>query len=61
MEEWGRLMDADLESTYLVNPEQVSHIGGSTVRIDESELPVSRALKEEAVKKLTKAMLGGGF
>ena len=54
-------MDADLESTYLVNPEQVSHIGGSTVRIDESELPVSRALKEEAVKKLTKAMLGGGF
>lgn len=50
-----------IHQRYLVNPEQVSHIGGSTVRIDESELPVSRALKEEAVKKLTKAMLGGGF
>lgn len=50
-----------IHQRYLVNPEQVSHIGGNTVRIDESELPVSRTLKEEAVKKLTKAMLGGKF
>ena len=27
--EWGRLMDADLESTYLVNPEQSAPVFGS--------------------------------
>lgn len=49
-----------IHQRYLVNPQQVTYIGGNMVRIGQSELPVSRALKEEAVKKLTKAMLGGG-
>lgn len=47
---------------YLVNPEQVRQIGTDSVTVGDTgqKLPVSRTMKEEAVKKLAKAMLNDG-
>lgn len=47
-----------IHQRYLVNPEQVEQIGIDYVAVGGKKLPVSRALKDEAVKKLAKAMLG---
>ncbi len=48
-----------IHQRYLVNPDKVEQIGGEHVTmIGGIELPVSRALKEEATSKLAKAMLG---
>ena len=46
---------------YLVNPEQVEHIGSGQVTVSGKILPVSRSLREAATVKLTKAMLGAHF
>lgn len=48
-----------IHQRYLVNAQKVEHIGSTSVTIGENELPVSRAWKETAAKKLAKAMLGG--
>lgn len=44
---------------YLVNPGRVTRIGGESVTVDGEDVPMSRAMKEEAVVKLAKAMLEG--
>ena len=44
---------------YLVNPGRVTRIGGESVTMDGEDIPMSRAMKEEAVVKLAKAMLEG--
>ena len=46
-----------IHQRYLVNPQQVSQIGTDHVAVAGRRLPVSRALKEEAVKSLARAML----
>lgn len=48
-----------IHQRYLVNPGQVTYIGGESVTVDGKELPMSRNMKEEATVKLAKAMLGG--
>lgn len=48
-----------IHQRYLVNPDKVTHIGNECVVIEGEELPMSRALKEEAAGRLAKAMLGG--
>lgn len=47
-----------IHQRYLVNPEKVEHIGSNFVMIHGEKLPISRAARETAIKKLTKAMLG---
>ena len=48
-----------IHQRYLVNPDRVEQIGGEHVTMIRGvELPMSRALKEEATSKLAKAMLG---
>ena len=44
---------------YLVNPKWVSRISGESVTVDGEDIPISRAMKEEATVKLAKAMLEG--
>lgn len=44
---------------YLVNPKWVTRIGGESVTVDGENIPMSRAMKEEASVKLAKAMLEG--
>lgn len=46
-----------IHQRYLVNPRQVEQIGADTVMVGTSRLPMSRALKEEAAKRLASAML----
>lgn len=50
-----------IHQRYLVNPGQVVQIGAASVAVGTASslrtLPVSRALKEEALKKLARAML----
>lgn len=48
-----------IHQRYLVNPMRVEHIGRDAVSIGDTQLPVSRNLKEEALSKLAEAMLGG--
>lgn len=48
-----------IHQRYLVNASHVEKIGHSTVIVDGRELPVSRSLKEDAVKKLAAAMMKG--
>lgn len=48
-----------IHQRYLVNASHVEKIGHSTVIVDGRELPVSRSLKESAVKKLAAAMMKG--
>ncbi len=50
-----------IHQRYLVNPDQVEHIGSAHVTVAGKILPVSRSLKEEATVKLAKAMLGADF
>ena len=50
-----------IHQRYLVNASAVEHISASAVTISGIQLPMSRALKEEASKKLARAMLGGAF
>ena len=47
-----------IHQRYLVNADAVSYIGASSVRIGSEELPISRALKQDAVAALAKAMIG---
>lgn len=47
-----------IHQRYLVNPKKVDHIGADSVSVEGRTLPISRALKEAAVTKLAKAMLG---
>ncbi len=46
-----------IHQRYLVNPQQITRIGTDRVAVADKELPISRALKEEAVKSLARAML----
>ena len=48
-----------IHQRYLVNTKWVDQIGSASVQIGGEELPISRAYKEAAVKKLAEAMLGG--
>lgn len=48
-----------IHQRYLVNPGKVEKIGSDHVIISGQELPISRALKEEATGRLAKAMLKG--
>ncbi len=48
-----------IHQRYLVNADAVTYIGASSVRIGEEELPVSRAMKQDAVAAFAKAMIGG--
>lgn len=48
-----------IHQRYLVNTSHVEKIGHSSVIVDGRELPVSRSLKESAVKKLAAAMMKG--
>lgn len=48
-----------IHQRYLVNASHVEKIGHSSVMVDGRELPVSRSLKEGAVKKLAAAMMKG--
>lgn len=67
---YGRLDDVEekagagfvrIHQRYLVNASRVEHIGNSSVELLGTTLPISRAMKETAAKKIAKAMLGGGF
>lgn len=49
-----------IHQRYLVNPDRVTYIGGDSVLVDGKELPVSRAMKEEALGRLARAMLSKG-
>lgn len=49
-----------IHQRYLVNADAVTYIGASSVRIGDEELPVSRAMKQEAVAAFAKTMIGGG-
>lgn len=46
-----------IHQRYLVNPQQVEQIGTACVSVCGKQLPISRALKEDALKKLARAML----
>ena len=46
-----------IHQRYLVNPQQVEQIGTTSVSVSGKQLPISRALKEDAVKRLARAML----
>ena len=46
-----------IHQRYLVNPQQVEQIGTDHVAVAGKELPISRALKDEAVRNLARAML----
>ncbi|MCI8528049.1 MAG: response regulator transcription factor [Lachnospiraceae bacterium] len=46
-----------IHQRYLVNAAKVSHIGSKSVEIEEAELPLSRAMKADAVKSLAKMLL----
>lgn len=49
-----------IHQRYLVNPQFVTFVGANQVVMSgETKLPVSRGLKESAVTKLAKSMLGG--
>lgn len=48
-----------IHQRFLVNAERVTNIGSDHCAVDGKELPMSRALKEEATVKLAKSMLGG--
>lgn len=48
-----------IHQRYLVNPEKVDYIGTDCVIMAEQKLPVSRAMKENAMASLAKSMLGG--
>lgn len=48
-----------IHQRYLVNTKWVEQIGSASVQIGDEELPISRAYKETATKKLAEAMLGG--
>lgn len=48
-----------IHQRYLVNAGKVEHIGVNHVKLGEKTLPVSRALKEKAVARLAKELLGG--
>ena len=48
-----------IHQRYLVNADAVTYIGASSVRIGDEELPVSRAMKQEAVAAFAKTMIGG--
>ena len=48
-----------IHQRYLMNTKWVDQIGSASVQIGGEELPISRAYKEAAVKKLAEAMLGG--
>lgn len=49
-----------IHQRYLVNASLVEHIGSCFVEMGSFRLPISRALREEATKKLAKAMLREG-
>lgn len=49
-----------IHQRYLVNSCLVDHVGSCEVEIGNCSLPISRGLKEEATKRLAKAMLQGG-
>ena len=48
-----------IHQRYLVNADWVERFSGSEVSVGGDVLPVSRSMKEEAAKKLARAMLGG--
>lgn len=48
-----------IHQRYLVNPMHVMRIGSENITINETCLPISRALKENATVKLAKSMLEG--
>lgn len=50
-----------IHQRYLVNSHAVEHVASSSVTLAGCDLPISRALKESAAKKLAHAMLGGDF
>jgi len=52
-----RLKFVRIHQRYLVNPQQVEQIGTDHVAVAGKELPISRALKDEAVRNLARAML----
>lgn len=47
-----------IHQRYLVNPQQINCINAASVTIDGQELPISRSLKETAMKKLALSVLG---
>lgn len=47
-----------IHQRYLVNPDKVDYIGTDCVMMAVHKLPVSRAMKEQAMAGLAKAMLG---
>lgn len=48
-----------IHQRYLVNPEKVEYIGSDSVLMEGKRLPMSRAMKEQAMANLAKSMLGG--
>ncbi len=50
-----------IHQRYLVNPEKVDYVGHDEVHVAEKSLPISRSMKEQAVSRLARTMLGGGF
>lgn len=50
-----------IHQRYLVNPKYVSHIGSSSVSIENQELPVSRSLKDAATRRLALSLFGGSI
>ena len=50
-----------IHQRYLVNSLAVAHVSASSVTLAGTELPISRALRQQASEKLARAMLGGDF
>lgn len=48
-----------IHQRYLVNPEKVDYVGHDEVHVNGKCLPISRGMKEQAVSRLARIMLGG--
>lgn len=48
-----------IHQRFLVNPDRVDYLGGDSVTVGEQELPCSRKHREQAMKRIARAMLRG--
>lgn len=60
LDEIGKKLDGQfvrIHQRFLVNPSRVDYLGGDTVTVGGQELPCSRNYREQAVKRIARAML----
>lgn len=60
LDEIGKKLDGQfvrIHQRFLVNPSRVDYLGGDTVTVGGQELPCSRNYREQAAKRIARAML----